>query len=103
MEGTEKCRKRVRRGGKPRDGCSESRLAWVVVSQGNAVSLWGGRHSWLFPSAQGGEHPFDPDGEGGDARGGIRLRSHWKAAACPQCKAMDLGAIKLQMSQGQRC
>lgn len=24
------------------------------------------------------EHPFDPDGEGGDARGGVRLRSKWK-------------------------
>jgi hypothetical protein len=104
MEGTEKCRKRARRGGKAQDGYSESRLARADASQGCAVSLCDGRHpdGSFHLSAQGGEHPFDPDEEGGDARGGVRLRSNWKAAVHPQCKAAGLGAIKLWMSQGQR-
>lgn len=44
MEGTEKCGKRARRGGKAQDGYSKSRLAWADVSQGYAVSLCDGRH-----------------------------------------------------------
>lgn len=36
-----------------------------------------------FPLWQGREPPFDPDSGGGDARGGVRVRSKWKAAACP--------------------
>lgn len=65
--------------GKPQGGHSKSRPAWVDASQECAASLRDARHSDdSCRLRQGREHLFDPDGEGGDARGGVRLRSKWK-------------------------
>lgn len=59
---------------------AEGRLLAYVTGEGTT-------HMIVSVCTHSGELPFDPDGDGGGARAGVRPRSNWKAAVYPQCSS----------------